>query len=169
MLPVGGGVRGGEGLGVEHLVYVVIVIGAIVGYWWWTSGRHGGDATKVHAGLRPDEELVWLANGYFKLDLETKDVAIALVGMQRVGKAFTLAGTAAGALVLRPRGEDPVRFLPGQLRFVPLEEGVETLVGLSGSPEPADIFEVQVAGGEPFKVLLPRSVATQVNGWSIAA
>ena len=68
-------------MGIEHLVYAVVVVGGLVGYWWWTTGRHGSDATKVYAGLRKDEQMAWLANGYFKLDFEKKDVAMAMVGV----------------------------------------------------------------------------------------
>ncbi len=156
-------------MGIEQIIMMVVIIGGVGGYWWWTTGRHGADATKVYAGLQKDEQMAWLANGYFQLDFEKKDVAMAMVGVERRGKAFTLAGTQSGELVLRPRGDEPVRFQKGQLRLQPLKTDADTLVGLSGQPEPADVFEAQVQDGEPFKVLLARSVAATVNDWSAAA
>ncbi len=156
-------------MGIEHLIYAVVVIGGVVGYWWWTSGRHGANATNVHLGLRADEQMAWLAHGNFVLDFEKKDVALALVGTERVGKTFTLTGTQGGELVMRVKGEDPVRFQRGSLRFETLEEGVDTRMGLSGQLEPVDVFAAHVAGQEPFKVALPRSAGSAVNDWSAAA
>ncbi|MCA9615748.1 MAG: hypothetical protein KC586_23490 [Myxococcales bacterium] len=152
-------------MGLPQLLMMVVMVGGMVGWWWFKHGRHGANAYKFSLGLRADEEPTAVLQGYFKIGFEKKDVALALVGVERVGKWFTIALT-PHEMVLRPRDEDAVRYGKGGFRVAPVERDVEKLVGLTGQKEPADVFVVEPRGGAPFHLVLARSAGDHLAAWS---
>lgn len=155
-------------MGLPQILMMLLMVGGFVGYWWFKTGRHGANAYKLSLGLRADEEPTSVVQGYFKIGFEKKDIALAVVGMERVGKWFTLALTSGGEMVIRPRDEDPVRYRKGSFVVEAVKHDVEKLVGPSGQKEVADVFAFQPHGGQPFHVVLPRSAGEQLAQWTRA-
>jgi hypothetical protein len=148
----------------QQVLYGLIVVLGLVGYWWFTSGRHGQNATKVHLGLSPEEEVKFTYAGFFHVALGAKDVALALAGAERVGKGIMLTRTTSGVTVLKPQGDECLRFAPGDFRLHQIESTGEKLVGASGGMEPADVYEIDASSlTQPIQIRLARSSAVALN------
>lgn len=153
----------------SQLLYVVLVLVGFGAYWWYRSAGQGGRGVQNHLGLSAGEEIKTYVTGRHHLELGAADVGAAAVGMVRTGKTVTVTLTTSGALVLRTEGDAPIRPAKGALVVRKVRDGVDSLVGTQGAPEPADAFELSGAGIPTMTLVLARSSASLIDAWNRGA
>ena len=80
-----------------------VILGGLGFYYWYSFARHGGvEGYQRHQlALREGEKLLKFFFGSYHLEFEKKDIALAVVNVERVGKSLQIGITDQDRLILK--------------------------------------------------------------------
>lgn len=150
-----------------------VIVAGIAGYYWYSFGRHGGmnGYQKHQFKLREGETVLKYFHGGYHLDNEKKDIALALVNVERVGKPLHFAITSQGRLIFRENAavmaDEPISLEKNEVKAIKILEGeYPTQVGLTGKLEKTRAVEIHLTNGQLIKVRVPQSGAEAMKEWA---
>ena len=160
---------------ISQILMGLVIIGGLVGYYWFKVGRHGGTAgyQKNLMGLRDGEVLASQWNAYFDFDQSTGDkVFDAVAGMTTRGKHLYVGLTSQNRLIIAHMedSQPPMSFEIGDVAIIDHAEKakVGSMASMQGM-EQAKVVQFLPAVGTPFRLQIAASAADALKAWAAGA
>jgi hypothetical protein len=160
---------------ISQILMGLVIVGGLVGYYWFKVGRHGGTAgyQKNLMGLRDGEVLASQWNAYFDFDQSTGDkVFDAVAGMTTRGKHLYVGITNKDRLIIAHMEDSrpPMSFEIGEVAIIDHAEKakVGSMASMQGM-EQAKVIQFLPAVGEPFRLQIAASAADALKAWAARA
>lgn len=159
----------------EPSAYIMgaVILGGLGLYYWYSFGRHGGMGgyQKHQFQLKEGESLVKFFFGSYHLEAEKKDIALALVNVERVGQPLQFGITDLGRLIFREHAammaDEPISLEKNQVKEVKILPGeFSSLVGLTGKLEKMRTVEIALNDGNVIKVDTANSCGEAIVEWA---